>query len=211
MPAKPCTFYIFRHGQTQWNIKKIIQGHKDSPLTEEGLEAARSIAKVLKTVAFDAVYSSDLLRAKKTAQVLAREHKLTVMTTKLLRERAFGQYEGYTLNTFAEELKDMIREQETLSAKERYSSRLAKGIESDEEVMTRFFSFIRRVSLAYAGKNVAVVAHGGVLRTALITLGYASYQDLGEMHISNLAYFILESDGVDFAIKETHGIAAKKK
>lgn len=54
---KVCRFYITRHGQTEWNKKSILQGHKDSDLTEEGIQQARKAAELLKDVEFDYVYS----------------------------------------------------------------------------------------------------------------------------------------------------------
>lgn len=58
-----CTFYVVRHGETEWNVARKIQGHLDSSLTENGLSQAKELGKQLQTTHFDAVFSSDLLRA----------------------------------------------------------------------------------------------------------------------------------------------------
>ena len=60
------TIYIVRHGETKWNVKQLMQGHKDSPLTEKGIEQAEEIKKELKNIHFYRIFSSDLLRAKRT-------------------------------------------------------------------------------------------------------------------------------------------------
>lgn len=86
--------YIVRHGETEWNVRKLLQGQKDSNLTEKGKEEAERLAKKFKDTPFDAIFSSDLLRAKRTAEILAVEHNLAIQTNKLLRERHFGRLEG---------------------------------------------------------------------------------------------------------------------
>lgn len=73
MHEEYCTLYIVRHGQTDWNVRKIIQGHSDIPLNTEGQEQARVLAESLKNVHFDKIISSDLVRAKRTAEIVALE------------------------------------------------------------------------------------------------------------------------------------------
>src|SRR3989344_5835107 len=92
--AKLTTFYIVRHGQTEWNTKGLLQGHGDSPLTYLGVKQAEQIRDELKSIHFDAIFSSDLLRAKRTAEIVALERKIAVKTTQALRERDFGHFEG---------------------------------------------------------------------------------------------------------------------
>ena len=88
------TLYVVRHTTSEWNEKGIIQGHKNPQLSKSGIGEAKILAKKLKDIKFDFVFSSDLLRAKKTAEIIALEHKLEIQTTKLLRERKFGTLEG---------------------------------------------------------------------------------------------------------------------
>lgn len=88
------TIYIVRHGESEANAKGILQGQKDYPLTPKGEEQALIISNELKGINFDAIFSSDLLRAKRTAEIIAVERKLAVNTTKMLRERNYGRLEG---------------------------------------------------------------------------------------------------------------------
>lgn len=94
MKSSYATFYIVRHGETEWNAQGLMQGHLDSPLTSTGEEQARELAQTLLAIHFDHVFSSDLLRARRTAELLVIDRKFALNTTQLLRERTFGKYEG---------------------------------------------------------------------------------------------------------------------
>lgn len=199
---KYCTFYIVRHGQTEWNVKRIIQGRYDSPLTKIGLNQIDVLAQELKELKFDAAFSSDLLRAKRTAEIIALEHNLAVETTKHLRERDFGIFDGKPT--------DLIRSHEKLidklSDEERKTRKPWEGFESDEEVIGRIFTFLRETAVAFSSKKVLVVTHSVVIRVILIHLGFATYKTLPPGTVENTAYIKLLSDGVDFFIDETKGI-----
>lgn len=88
------TFYIVRHGETDWNVRGILQGQTDTELNEAGLKQSEELAEYLRELKFDAVFSSDLSRARKTSEAVALQKKLVVTTSKALRERSFGKYEG---------------------------------------------------------------------------------------------------------------------
>src|SRR5258708_18492 len=97
--SKLTTFYMVRHGQTDWNKQHRLQGTVDNSLNEMGEQQAKELADVLKDVSFDLAFSSDLLRAKRTAEIIVLEKKLHVATTGLLRERSFGKHEGAPATT----------------------------------------------------------------------------------------------------------------
>ena len=190
------------------NVKRILQGHSDFPLTEEGIKQVSILAKKLANIRFDHAFSSDLLRAKRTAEIIVLEHKLIVNTKKLLRERTFGRLEGRPYDDYErKKLRDAVLKYESLQDKEKFSFKFREDIESDEEIVMRFLVFLREVSIAYIGKNVLVVSHGGIMRALLIHLGFGTYKTLQPGAIKNLGYFKLESDGVVFFIKETEGIS----
>ncbi len=197
-----CTLYIARHGQTQWNVKGKMQGHKDSPLTPTGIKQAKDLGKKLSQIPFAAVFASDLLRASRTAQLIMLEHQLTIQTTKLLRERNFGKHEGKTLS----EIQHLFDVFNTLGESAKFKHQLDSDVESDEQLVARLITFLREISLVYPGKNVLIVTHAGMIRALLIHLGFANYKELGRGTIKNTAYVKLESDGVDFFIKDTIGV-----
>ncbi|EKD86170.1 MAG: hypothetical protein ACD_37C00433G0001 [uncultured bacterium] len=195
------TFYVVRHATSEWNEKGIIQGHKNPQLSKSGIEEAKILAKKLKVIKFDFVFSSDLLRAKKTAEIIALEHKLEVQTTKLLRERHFGEFEGRP-NTEYAVVNETLRK---LTLEERYSFK-THGIESDKEIVERLITFLREVAISNPGKKILVVTHGGIIRTSLVKFGFGNYDNLRPGAVKNGAFVKLQTDGVDFFIKEVSGV-----
>lgn len=193
-----CTLYLVRHGQTDWNKVHKITGQSDIPLNDEGKLQAKELSKSLQDVHFDAIFSSDLIRAKQTAEILAAERQLAIETSHLMRERNFGSIEGHA----TDELRALIDSYRKLSDKEINAHKIDEAYESNDELIGRVITFLREVSVAYMGKKVLIVTHGSVLRTLLIHLGYATLQDAPFRIIRNVGYAKLESDGVDFSIAE---------
>src|SRR5262245_33677433 len=101
------TFVIVRHGETDWNKKKLIQGQTNISLNETGEKQAKKIATKFKEINFDLAFSSDLLRAKRTTEIIALEKHLAVETTKALRERTFGKLEGQSSQLLFDYLKTL--------------------------------------------------------------------------------------------------------
>lgn len=198
------TMYIVRHGETEWNTKGLMQGHQDSPLTKNGEDQALQITEELKKIEFDLIFSSDLLRAKRTAEIIAVEKKLAVETTKLLRERYFAEYEGKPYHA----LKAFNNVFESLTEEKKFKYKEG-SIESDEDITTRFITFLRETAITHPGKNILAVTHGGNMRSFLIKIGFGTYKNLNHDAISNTAYIKLLTDGIDFFVKETKGIEIK--
>lgn len=194
-----CTLYLVRHGQTDWNVKGITQGETDIPLNPEGIKQAHDLRKTLKDIQFDAVFSSDLIRAKRTAEIIAADRKLAVATTNLLIERRYGKQEGKDGRL----LQKFYKTWASLSKKERATYKPFPGYETNEEVVSRLITFLREAAVAYPGKTILIVSHGGIMRAFLNHLSEEVYLDGA---ISNAAYIKLESDGIDFFIKEIKGI-----
>ena len=195
-----CTFYIVRHGQTEWNVKGLIQGHADSPLTEEGIKQATDLSGKLSSTNFDLVFSSDLLRAKRTAEIITLDRQLTVQTTALLRERGWGKLDG-SPNEKIKELYDQVSEERQKEAE------IEHEIEAEEKVIERLVTFLRETSVAYPGKTVLVVTHGGIMSRFLDHIGFWDFKERPKDAISNGAVVVIESDGVEFFVKSSQGIA----
>lgn len=196
-----CIFYIVRHGRTDWNEKGINQGHVDRPLTQVGEEQAKNAALELKDVHFDAVFSSDLMRAKRTAEIIRLERNLAIQTVKLLKERSYGEFEGKpyeatsVYNAFIEALGD----------KERFSHK-SQGVESDEEIVTRLITFLRETAIIYKNKTVLVSSHSDIIHKFLIHIGFGTYKNFPLSSIGNAGYVKIASDGIDFLVQETRRI-----
>ena len=205
-----CTLYIIRHGETEWNTKRLLQGHLDSPLTEAGVAQVSARAAELKDVHFDAIFSSDLPRAMRSAEIIKLDRDILVQASELLRERNHGSFGGMHLDEYKNNLKEKMLEKERLSSEKQWSFKIANDVESDGEVASRLLVQLREIALAYPRKNVAVVTHGGCMHIILIKLGYAQHTELVPLPINNAACIKILSDGVDFFVKETWGVAKGK-
>lgn len=203
---KPCTFYIVRHGQTIWNVQRRIQGHSDTPLTEEGIRDAHELAKTFQHIDFAAAYSSDLLRAKRTAEIVIADHQLLVKTNQLLREQYFGKYEGANVEQYRTELGQLLEKRRQLTFEENLHLSIGEGIETHAEVTTRMITFLREAAAAHAGQNVLIVSHGAMIRAFLVRIGAFSYAESETVRIKNLGYAIVEADASEFVVKELVGI-----
>lgn len=200
-----CTIYLVRHGQTVWNVKKLIQGQKNSQLTKLGIEQADATAAKLQKIVFDGVYSSDLDRAHLTASIIAKERNLIVSMTKLLREKNYGRYEGRAYDVFQSELKEYSDEFDSLPHDKKWDYKFPT-IETDGEVVSRVITFLREVAIGHPGKNVLIVTHAGVIGNLLIHLGVWDYSEQYKRKLNNAGFLKLESDGIDFFVKEADGI-----
>lgn len=198
--ARCAAVYLVRHGETEWNTQDILQGHLDSALTERGLEQARELVERFRDVVFAAIFSSDVTRAQRTAEIIALERKMAVGTSKLLRERNWGRYDGVAAQRYREECKELIERYNAMSRDQRWSFKFFDDIESFEEIFGRFITFLREVAAAHAGRNVLCVTHLDVLGALLLKLGYAP------IAITNLAWVKLLSDGSLMQVEETGGI-----
>lgn len=207
----PCTLYIIRHGQTEWNVAGRLQGHADSPLTEEGVKQAETRAEELKHISFDAIFSSDSPRAHRTAEIIKLDRELVVQTSQLLREMNFGSFEGKKIAEFREALKDKMAELERLTDHEKWDFALSEEIETEEAVISRLLTYLREIALAYPNKTVLVVTHGAGLRTLLLKLGYATRTEIPHRAIANTAYAKVACDGINFCIQEVHGVTREEE
>lgn len=201
-----CTLTLVRHGETEWNAQGVWQGQKDSLLTERGVAQAGQLCAVMKERHFDVLFSSDLLRTHHTAQILNIDRQLAIQTSQALRERSGGVYEGRVATEYDRDLRALLEKRGELSEEEWKKFKLANDVESDEEFMGRFIPALREISVAYPGKRVLVVTHGGCIRTLLIHLGYAPRVNIPRESFGNCGYVTLQCDGIDFFIREVVGL-----
>jgi broad specificity phosphatase PhoE len=195
-------FYIARHGQAEGNVQHIIMGQGNNmPLTAIGREQAQVLSQNFKDIHFDKIFSSDLLRDKETAEIIALEKKLAVETTHLLREKSYGEYEGkpYEAMDAYDALYDALEHREKMAFSKH-------GVESDEKTVQRLQRFIRETAIIYPEKTSLIVCHGSIMHAFLVHIGYGTYDNFPHSSINNTAYFKLKTDGVDFFIEETKGI-----
>lgn len=141
---------LIRHGITDWNALRRAQGQSDIPLNEVGRKQAHALAKRLKVEKWDLIFSSDLSRAKETADILANNLHLKVKTDHRLREMHKGETEGTTL-------------EERINRWGSQWESLPLGIEDNESITRRGISFIKDIVTQYQGKKILVVSHGALI------------------------------------------------
>jgi probable phosphoglycerate mutase len=159
MPLDSSTRILaIRHGETAWNRDTRIQGHLDIPLNESGLAQASRLTEALQSEALDAVYCSDLARARQTAQGLAAGAGLPLHEETGLRERSFGGFEGLTWQEIA-----LRWPEQSLRWRQRDAEFGAEGGETLAAFYARCIATIERIAAAHPGQTVVIVAHGGVM------------------------------------------------
>ena len=187
-----CSFWFVRHGETQWNIEDKIQGHTDSPLTDLGLKQAQDLVEQLRGRDFKKVYTSDLPRAKTTAEIFAKELGLELEETEFLRERNFGPYEGTS--------KENLSLLETLEEKGQDFGDV--GVEINKSIVERFTAFLKEKVAMHPGESILVVTHGGVMRIMLLRLKFLNREQLQPSAIGNGAVIKLAVSGDQINVEE---------
>ena len=132
-----------RHGETDWNAEGRLQGHTDRPLNDHGRRQARELAERLAAEHVDAIYASDLSRAKETAEIVGARLGLPVVVDEDLREKHWGTWEG-------------------LTGDERAT--VEHVGESTRAHRDRMMRAVRRIVERHPGQRIVVVTHGGSLR-----------------------------------------------
>ena len=169
-----------RHGETDWNKQKRLQGITDIPLNETGFEQAKIVASYLQDKQFEAVFTSPLSRAQQTAQVIAEVCNLPLTVLNHFTERSFGQAEGMT----GEEIR----------------ANFTGGQYPDEEPIDDFIERIvnglERVKTNSQYKKVLIVAHGAVINR-LLSIYSNGKIGTGKtiLHNTGLSYFKSTLDG----------------
>lgn len=210
MPSSPaenfCTLYLVRHGESLGNKKRLVTGHDDQPLTPLGIQQAENLAKKLKEVHFDAIFSSDLLRARRTAEIVGVRHGVEIITSKSLRERTLGRFDGMLREDYEKEVGHLLKQAKEMSSEEQWSFKVDKDSENQAELNLRFVNQLREIAASYPGKTVLVVTHGGCIRNFLIHAGYLAYDELPNGAIQTGGYVKVLYDEGDFRVQEVEGL-----
>lgn len=180
------TLILIRHGETAWNAEQRIQGQLDIPLSATGVWQAGRLADRLAREApsgpIDAIVASDLARAQLTANPLAARLGVPVQLDPRLRERAFGIFEGHTLADVAARWP-----QEFAAWRERDPDWAIPDGESLRQLGERVSEALFELAERFAGRTLAVVAHGGVLDVAYRRAKGLAWQVPREHAIQNAA------------------------
>lgn len=145
---------LVRHGETDWNVVRKIQGRTDIPLNEKGIIQAQYCKKYLSKFQWDVIVSSPLQRARQTAEIINTELRLPFIVMDEFIERHYGDVEGLTI----EERSSMFPDFQ------------CPNQENFELVKNRVMEGINKLHQIYPNKKTIVVAHGGVINTLLFVL-----------------------------------------
>ncbi len=158
--------YLVRHGETDYNKGKRLQGVTDIPLNARGVELARRTAEGLKEVQFDRIYTSPLIRARKTAEIIRGDRDLEIIPAEGLKEISFGDYEGLTVlkETYNIPDPDFL---DFFNAPEKYHT--PPNGESIEHMKKRTTAFMREIFQAPENQELTILmtSHGAAIRGIL--------------------------------------------
>jgi broad specificity phosphatase PhoE len=161
---------LVRHGETDWNRERRFQGHADPSLNETGRAQARELADDLAGEAIDAVYTSDLARARETAEIVAARLDAEVVPLRELREIDVGEWQGLTWPDIEARFPDGA-----LAWREQ-----GHGWESGEtyeQLAERVVPALRQIALEHPDGRALVVGHGGTIRATRAFIAGSSVAD----------------------------------
>lgn len=188
--------YMIRHGETNWNIARKLQGRSDIELNEEGRRLARVTSEALANVEFNRIYTSPLLRAKETAMIMKANREIPVIEEERIQEISFGIYEGFHCaeDHYTVPDPDFIN---FFKQPEKYIA--PEGAETIEALCKRTTDFLQELvhTTAYQNDTILVSTHGAALRGLLSSINMKSVAEFwkGGVH-KNCAITILEvTDG----------------
>ena len=187
----PTTFYLIRHGETDWNLHGRWQGHTDIPLNEDGRAQAHRLAARLRAdrVRFDASYSSDLQRAWETAAVVGAALDLAPLPLPALREINVGNWSGLT---GAEVL---AHDGETYARYKSGEDVARGGGERFLDLYTRVVAAVEQLAEQHPGQTLALFTHGGPVRALIMHAARdKAGLDVRHVHIGNTSITLLIGD-----------------
>ncbi|UEQ77330.1 2,3-bisphosphoglycerate-dependent phosphoglycerate mutase [Chryseobacterium arthrosphaerae] len=188
--------FLVRHGQSLWNLENRFTGWQDIDITEVGIEEARKAGIALKKERIDIAFTSALIRAQHTLNLILEETgntHITVVTDKALNERSYGNLEGLNKAETALKYGD-----EQVHTWRRSYDVVPPGGESLKDTYNRVIPYFEAqiVPPLRQGKNVLVVAHGNSLRALIMYLEHLSPEEILEREIATgvpLTYFFDEN------------------
>ncbi len=161
----PSGFGIIRHAITFWNIEKKIQGQYDSSLAPRGEKMAKAWGGRLLPFKWDKIISSDLKRARQTANLINSSLKLPIIFDKRLREADWGAWSGKTIKEIKKENKKLLKNMVNMG----WNFRPPEG-ESREDVWKRAHEALINVSYGHPGEKILVITHDGVIKCLIYRL-----------------------------------------
>lgn len=178
--------YLIRHGVTDDNLRYLLSGWTDTPLNEVGIQQAKVTAERLEQLARtdrrpDAVYASPLLRAAKTAEIIANRLGIPLIRKDDLKEMNFGLFDGQSIIRLYETHRDMV-DTALNPGDDEFGW---EGGETRQEVFCRIESAIRAIAENHLGRTVAVVTHAGAIAYFLAGILGEPLSHWNRYHVAN--------------------------
>jgi len=159
---KKTEIILIRHGETEWNSQKRMQGHSNSDLSSVGQAQIQALGQWMKNVPFDLIYSSDSLRAKQTAEAITQFSGHELKIDLRLREKNLGVFEGLTSEEARERHPEVFRLFKTAGSK--YV--IDEG-ESTQQLQDRALEIVNEIRIKHPEERVLLVTHGGFIRVVM--------------------------------------------
>lgn len=199
--------YLVRHGQTDWNRARKLQGCTDIPLNEYGRYVAELTREGLKEVAFDVAFTSPLIRAKETAEIILKDRNVPIIEEERIIEVNFGAYEGEDFRLGDENLQNFFARPELYYP--------VNGSESMESILERTGTFLSELyaNPKYQDSTILITTHGAALCGLLCNIKKWEIADFwkGGLH-KNCGLSIVEvTDGVPKILEEAMIVYDEKK
>lgn len=197
---------LIRHGETDWNAERRLQGHLDIPLNAEGQRQAAALGRALRNEQINAIFASDLQRAIKTAEAIAEPQGMKVMIDAGLRERGFGAFEGLLRTEMASAYPDAFAALQSRDIDACYPA--GKNVaETLREFSARVMHTMTRLAATGQHKKIVMVTHGGVLDCVYRATNGMPLSKTRDFDILNAGLNRIEWDGAHFQVKEWGNVA----
>ena len=170
MAVQPTRFGLIRHGETQWNRQKKIQGQTDTRLSREGRTQVQLWAERLKEIGWDRILTSDLRRARQTAEIINSELRQPVRMDSRLREQDWGSWTGLTVRQLRAAYPAAVAAQEAAGWNFQ-----PPGGESRREVLQRSRLGLLEAADRCPGRRILVVTHAGVIKCLIYDLAQREF------------------------------------
>ena len=189
--------FFTRHGETQWNVLRKMQGWQDSPLTEKGRLQAVQLRERMKTTPLTTVYSSDAPRAVTTAELICGNRDIPIVPMEGLREMGLGDWEGCSIN-------ELLKKGNESSQNFFYHPQKfvpPKGAESFNDVRSRIAKTLSGLAKKHENESILIVAHGILMRNISAYLRKKSIEEVWSDLYKPTALSLVIANNNDFEIE----------
>ncbi len=193
--------YLIRHGETDYNKERRMQGWLDIPLNQLGHTQAKAAAHILVNHKIEVLYSSDLLRAKETAHHISKQLMLKPSYTPALRERDMGLFSGWAWESERDEYKDKLWVEFEAARDGADPDWNKHGGESIADMTARISDFMQELHAMHPDKSVGLVTHGGTINRILEIYNLKTPQ-AGFRMVKNSEVLVLHQHRSTYSLEE---------